>query len=146
MRGTRHIVVVLVAAGMLVGLAAADELRGVANHNASTIVPEDRYEIIQSSLYADVTIRLDKHSGTTWETVSLSGALAWQEIRWDPSERGGDAPVRTGGVNYQFLTSGLTGITFLWNVHTGKTWYLTIESGRRNLFWKAVREKDREKD
>ncbi|MHC4981120.1 MAG: hypothetical protein ACYTGT_19210 [Planctomycetota bacterium] len=139
MRRTRLVVALLVAAGVLVSLAAADEQKGEAHHNTSSIVPEDRYEIMQSSRYADVTIRLDKFSGKTWETVALSGALAWKEIRWE--ERGDDTPVRAEVVNYQFLTSGLTGTTFLWNVHTGQTWYLTIEPARRNFFWRAVREK-----
>lgn len=132
------VIALLVGTGVAAGLAVAeDENEGMARHSESAIVPEDRYEIIQSSLYADITIRLDKYSGRTWELVDRSGNALWQEIRW--TERGDDSAVRVDGVNYQFLTSGLKGTpTFLWNVHTGRTWFLNVEPQRRNFLWKAV--------
>lgn len=132
------LIALLVLGGAAAGLVYAQDNRQEGWHNTSTIAAEDRYELILSSIHDRLTVRLDKHTGKTWGIAERNG-VRWVEIRW--TERGKDTPSVPNGVNYQFFTSALEGTpTYLWNVHTGRTWFLQISDGRNEFFWRAVQD------
>jgi len=84
-------------------------------NQASAPPPEGRYEIIQSSLAAKVTIRLDRFSGqTSVLQTRQDSTVGWDDISRMPSPQS-DAKA-PGRANYQLFTSGLAiRFTFLIN-------------------------------
>jgi hypothetical protein len=104
-----------------------------------TAVPADvRYEVVQSTITAKFTVRLDKYIGTTHVMVKkANGDMTWQLL-----PRVGHATADSkvpGRVNYQIFTSGLTiRDTFLINVNTGATWQLYHDSKENEDYWGAI--------
>ncbi|HTR78201.1 MAG TPA: hypothetical protein VMH39_08830 [Gemmatimonadaceae bacterium] len=104
----------------------------------STALPEDaRFEIIQSSIAAKLTLRLDRFSGEVDQMVSRpDSSIGWQAV---PREVN---PVRdqeiVGRANYQIFSSGITiRFTFLINSNTGATWQL-YEDPNHGWFWLPI--------
>ena len=92
-------------------------------HNSSTISTGARYEIVQSSLAAKWTFRLDRVCGTVAQLTSTqTETMNWEAmIIYNKSKCSNDGKNR-----YQLFTSGLAARhTFLMNSETGKTWLLT---------------------
>ncbi len=92
-------------------------------HEKTSVPPECRFEILQSSLAAKLTLKVDKFTGTVSQIVeTIDGGKTWQPIANRPHPNDKTEP---GKVNYQVFTSGLAvKFTFLINVNTGATWQL----------------------
>jgi photosystem II stability/assembly factor-like uncharacterized protein len=92
-------------------------------HEKTSVPPECRFEILQSSLAAKLTLKVDKFTGTVSQIVETKdGGKTWQPITKRPHPLDKTEP---GKVNYQVFTSGLAlKFTFLINVNTGATWQL----------------------
>jgi len=107
-------------------------------NQASVPPPEGRYEIVQSSIAARVTIRLDRYSGqTSVLQMQQDSTVGWNDVPRGPTLQ---ADTRVPGrANYQFFTSGVAiRFTFLMNVNTGTTWQLT-ENAKTGLYWEPLR-------
>ena len=91
-------------------------------HSSTTLGSQSRYEIVQSTLAARWTFRLDKvcgnigqlvttkNDGVTWQSMLIVGLPKCQS----------DSKIR-----YQLFTSGLAARhTFLLNTENGKTWQI----------------------
>ena len=108
-------------------------------HERSTPVPEGRYEIIQSTLSARVTLRFDRWTGATWQLVqrSDSGGVGWSlpTLRIAHPDRD---PQVLNRANYVLFSSGLTvAFTLMVNVNSGATWQLK-EDPKQGLYWDPV--------
>lgn len=106
-------------------------------HQTTTLPDAARYEIMQSSFAAKVTLRLDRWSGAVDQMVSRAdSSITWQAV---PREVN---PVRDqqllAQANYQIFSSGIAIVyTFLINSNTGATWQLT-EDPSHALFWVPI--------
>jgi hypothetical protein len=106
-------------------------------HERTAPIPEARFEIMQSSIAARLTLRVDRFSGATSQLViRADSSIAWQEMM-RLSHRDPDTRV-TSRANYQVFTSGLgLSFTFLVNVNTGATWQLK-EDSRTGWYWDPI--------
>jgi len=88
-----------------------------------------RFEILQSSLAAKWTFRLDRYSGRVWQLVKTSDDdNTWEEM---PVIGLPKAP-NSAKPHFQLFTSGLAARhTFLINTDTGKTW-VVVTSKRKD--------------
>ena len=102
---------------------------------ATSIPDNGRFQVLQSSLTAKVTIKLDKYNGSSWRLVTNNkGEWAWKEI--SRSKHLLDTKRNKDKVNYMIYTSGLDAdFTMMTNINTGATWYLTKKPG--GTFWVA---------
>lgn len=129
-------------AGIAIASLALIPLRGTAQefavHQATTAPLDARYEIVQSTLAAKHTFRLDRFMGATDVlVVGIDGARGWQAI--PRLAHPDDARINARRPAYQVFTSGLAvKHTFLINVVTGATWEL-FEDPSRGLFWSPFR-------
>jgi hypothetical protein len=103
-------------------------------HQATAPPAEARFEIIQSSFVAKLTLRLDRFTGAVDQLMTRPDST----IGWEPivrrSHRDPDTQV-AGRANYQIFTSGLAiRYTFLINVTSGATWEL-VEDRTSGWFW-----------
>lgn len=119
--------IVLVAANS----RAADIDVTIQSPQFTTASPTARYEIVQSTIAAKATFRLDRYIGRIWELVrTKEDESTWQETKVynRPQVQAANRP------RFQLFTSGLAvRHTFLLDGDTGKTWIL-------------VTGKDKEKD
>lgn len=91
-------------------------------HSSTTLGSQSRFEIVQSTLAAKWTFRVDKSCGyVTQMVVTKDDGLAWQ-----PMIVFGLPKCPNDGKNrYQVFTSGLAARhTFLMNTDTGKSWQM----------------------
>ena len=95
----------------------------ISIHNSSTLGPASRYEIVQSSLAAKWTFRLDKVCGNVSQLVSTTkDAMTWESMGIVSAVKCNN----DGKNRFQIFTSGLAARhTFLMNTENGKTWILT---------------------
>lgn len=102
-----------------------------------SILEPTRYEIIQSTLAAKWTFRLDRFTGHVCQLVQTSTEdLAWEEMRvrdlpvTDPLEK---------QVRFQLVTSTIAARqTYLIDLKTGKTWTpisLTDNGKEIGIYW-----------
>lgn len=91
-------------------------------HVTSAVPANSRYEIVQSTLAAKFTFRLDKQTGAVCQIVkSSAGGLVW-----DPMQVVGLPTAPASGVHYEIFISGLASkFIFLMNLDSGRTWQLT---------------------
>lgn len=123
--------------GLGVTSVAAGQGTAVQKHESTTPPVEARYEIVQSSFVARLTLRLDRFSGVVDQLMSRPDST----IGWEPivrrSHRDPDTQV-AGRANYQIFTSGIAiRYTFLINVNTGTTWEL-VEDRVAGWFWMPI--------
>lgn len=113
--------------------------QGNNSHQSTLISSDARYEIIQSTLAARWTFRLDKHTGVVFQIVQKSdNSLTWEEMLRLPHTLLDTR--HPNKVNYQIFMSGtLARVTFLINVNTGATWQLTQDSESNLVFWDPIR-------
>jgi hypothetical protein len=107
------IVVLSVACG--VSVAAADI---APSHQQTSAVPGARLEVLQSTLAAKWTFRLDRYTGRVWQLVrTKNDDNAWEEMAVvDLNVQSSTRP------RFQIFTSGLAARhTFLLDGDTGKT-------------------------
>lgn len=78
-------------------------------------------------------IRLDRHTGRTWQFVEKEGGgYAWQTVFWENADT---AKSDSGKAGYQIFASGiLAKQTVLINTDTGVSWYIA-EDPESGLFW-----------
>lgn len=102
---------------------SADVAVTVHSHQTTTPIQSARFEIVQSTLSAKWTFRLDRFTGKVWQFVITQGNdSAWQEMQVIDAPKL-NAPTRP---RFQIINSGLSArYTFLTDVDTGKTWQLT---------------------
>lgn len=108
----------------LFGSARADQDTHPETTVTSSLV-SGRYEIVQSTLSAKLTFKLDRYSGRVWQLVKDSEEnYLWQEtVVQGLSGAGGALPAVP---NFQIFLSGLTAKdTLLFDVATGRAWVLT---------------------
>ena len=101
----------------------------VQSHQSTAAPPESRFEIVQSTLAAKFTFRLDKWTGRVWQLVQTkSNGNAWEELEV-MSRPKLDTPSRA---RFQIFTSGLAARhTFLIDTVAGKTWVI-VTAKRKN--------------
>ena len=129
----------LVVLGAAIGIAYAQATAG-GGRNTTAINPEHRFDIIQSNIATEFTIRLDKVTGETWQRVDRGGRRTWEPIRvFDGQNELASAP--KDQINFQILASVLVPLDItLWNTRTGESWALEKEEDRGKLFWRKVDE------
>ena len=117
--------------------AARGQSTLVQKHETTAAPAEARFEIVQSSFIAKMTLRLDRFTGNVDQLVSRADST----IGWEPIQRRThrDADTRVAGrANYQIFTSGIAArYTFLINVTTGATWQL-VEDPAAGWFWTPI--------
>jgi len=118
--------------------AARGQIAPVQKHEATTPPAEARFEIIQSSFIARMTLRLDRFTGTVDQLVGRADStISWQPVQRQ-THRDPDTRIAGRG-NYQIFTSGIAAqYTFLINVNTGSTWQL-VEDPSTGWFWTPIR-------
>jgi hypothetical protein len=97
-------------------------------HVQSAAPSTARFEIVQSTISAKLTFRLDKRSGLVWQLVHTStDDLAWQPV---PVNSLPQASTASEPTHYQLFLSGIANrFVFLLNLDTGKTWQLQSHVG-----------------
>jgi len=99
---------------------AADVDVNVHSHQLTTPPPGARFEVLQSTLAARWTFRLDRYTGRIWQLVKTTDdENTWEEMRvFERSQI--QSPTRP---RFQLFTSGLAARhTFLLDGDTGRTW------------------------
>ena len=106
---------------------AADIDVTVQSHQITTSPPGARYEIVQSTLAAKITFRLDRFNGRVWQLVRTAD----DDSTWEEMQVQDRSLVPTPNrARFQIFTSGLAvRHTFLIDGDTGKTWL--IVTGKR---------------
>ncbi len=105
-------------------LMAADIDVNVRSHQLTSTPAGARYEVLQSTLAAKWTFRLDRFTGRVWQLVKTADDdNTWEEMQ--VYERPGTQnPTRA---RFQLFTSGLAARhTFLIDGDTGKTWVVVV--------------------
>jgi hypothetical protein len=100
----------------------------------STVRDTDRYEIFEISVKGATLVRLDRYSGETHEYSGRPGeSNPWVVIRNDhlPASR-----TANDKITYQIFSSPLA--TILYNIHDGRTWFLSQGPTGYNLYWKKT--------
>lgn len=105
-------------------------------HSTTTVSNQSRYEIVQSTLAAKWTFRLDKVCGNIGQLVTTkTDGVAWESML----VFGLPKCQADGKHRYQLFTSGLAARhTYLMNTDTGKTWQirtLTDNQGIESSAW-----------
>ncbi len=105
-------------------------------HATSTLGPQSRYEIVQSTLAARWTFRLDRVCGSVSQLVSTKNdGVAWEQMAISGLQK----CLQDGKVRYQLFSSGIAARhTFLLNTENGRTWVVTAtkdSSGNDFLKW-----------
>jgi len=90
-------------------------------HVESTAPADSRYEIVQSTLVARLTFKLDKQTGHVSQLVHDSGG----DETWELMPVVGLPAVSSPGCHYQLFLSGLAvRFAFLVNTDSGRVWQL----------------------
>jgi hypothetical protein len=131
------IAVLMIVFAMLVPRMIRGQGTLIQKHEETTPPVEARYEIIQSSFIAKMTLRLDRFNGVVDQLVSrVDSTIGWQTIPRRPHPYQ-DTRI-LGRANYQIFTSGIAArYTFLINVTTGATWEL-VEDPDSGWFWTPI--------
>ena len=98
-------------------------------HQQTSVPPNARFEVVQSTLVARLTFRLDRFTGRVWQLVrTKADDNAWEETA--VLER--PAPPASPRPHFQIFTSGFVARhTFLVDTDTGRSW-LVVTSKRKN--------------
>jgi hypothetical protein len=96
-------------------------------HASTSSSPLGRYEIVQSTLAARWTFKVDRTCGQIFQYVSTKGVsgVGWEEMLILKLPKCNN----DGKIRYQIFTSGIAARhTFLMNIENGKTW--TIQTSK----------------
>ncbi len=102
--------------------------RAAVIHEQTSPVPGARFEVLQSTVAARWTFRLDRHTGRIWQLVKTrDDDNTWEEMPVvGLPQAGGTARPR-----FQLFASGLAARhTFLLDTDTGRTW-VVVRGTRR---------------
>ena len=122
---------------LLVLSRSAAAQREPVQHERSAVSSESRFEIVQSTIVARSTYRIDKFTGR----IDLMVMRADSSLRWQPMPRrehpSGDTRV-AGRANYQVFVSGIANRhTYLINTNNGATWQLVLTKDEE-LVWDPI--------
>ncbi|XOV91646.1 MAG: hypothetical protein ACFHWX_15710 [Bacteroidota bacterium] len=108
-------------------------------HQSTHPRSDSRFEIIQSSIMARLTFKIDKFNGDVFQLVESSDSgLFWEEM--DKEKHFLKDIMIPDQVNYQLFISGLlTRITLLMNLNTGATWQLVEDPDTGFVLWQPIR-------
>lgn len=119
---------VLALTGAAYGTGAAMPKATAGANERSAFPVEGRFDVVQSSLSARFTFRLDRWTGRVAQLVTdAEGRLSWQnmEVRDLKVESAESAP------RFHLFVSGISAIqTFLVDTVSGRTWALSGRSER----------------
>lgn len=122
-----HSLAALVCIVLAGPLAAADADVQVRSHQMTTSPPSARFELLQSTLAARWTFRLDRFTGRVWQLVrTADDDNTWEEMHVfeRPQVQTPNRP------RFQLFASGLAARhTFLLDSDTGRTWL--VVAGKR---------------
>jgi hypothetical protein len=110
------------------------------NQETSLKTTSPRYQIVQSSLAARGTYKLDTYEGKVYQLV-LDGSNneTWQLLK-RIGNNSNDNQIN-GQQNYQiFLSTLAMKFTYLINVNTGATWQLVQDPNTEENFFSAIKE------
>jgi hypothetical protein len=110
--------------------------KDVKIHSSSAVSNQARYEIIQSTLAARFTFKVDKVCGNIFQlTATKNDDLIWEQMLVVKLPN----CTNDGKIRYQLFLSGLAARhTFLMNTDNGKTWQIrsfTNKSGNEDSAW-----------
>lgn len=112
------------------------QTKDIKVHTSTTLANQARYEIVQSTLAARFTFKVDKVCGNIFQLVlNKNDDPIWEQMSVIklPSCN------NDGKVRYQLFLSGIAARhTFLMNTDTGKTWQVrsfTNQSGNEATSW-----------
>jgi hypothetical protein len=105
-------------------------------HSSTSVSLQNRFEVVQSTLAAKWTFRVDRVCGQVSQLVSDEN----EELNWQPMLiRSLPKCVSDGKSRYQLFTSGLAARqTFLINTDSGDTWKIksiTNDKGSESTAW-----------
>lgn len=97
-------------------------------HQQTTTNPGSRFELLQSSLAAKWTFRLDRFTGRVWQLVKTKD----DDSTWEEMPVIGLPKLQSATrARFQLFTSGLAARhTFLLDSDTGKTWIVVTGKGK----------------
>ena len=107
------------------------QTRDVNIHTSTTVGNQSRYEIVQSTLAARLTFRLDKFCGNIGQLVTTkTDGVTWEQML----VVGLPKCQSDGKIRYQLFTSGIAARhTYLLNTENGKSWQIrTIKDPQGN--------------
>lgn len=119
-------------------LIAATTGQEIERHNQKTVSTSlstpGRHQIVQSTLAARWTFRLDTFAGRVFQFVkSKDGENLWEEVPVIPKPLPG-----TSG-RYQIVSSGIAAkFTFLLDTASGRTWELASEKDESGAIFQEV--------
>jgi hypothetical protein len=112
------------------------QTKDIKVHTSTALANQARYEIVQSTLAARYTFKVDKVCGNIFQLVlNKNDDPVWEQMAVIklPSCN------NDGRVKYQLFLSGIAARhTFLMNTDTGKTWQVrsfTNQSGNETASW-----------
>jgi len=109
---------------------------GLVEQHERTSVFGGRWELLQSTLVARITMKVDKFTGKVWQIVrNTDDNLVWQLIPFDHFR-----PAKpTNKISFQLFTSGTAARhTYLLQIHTGISWQL-VKDKEGNSVWQYVK-------
>jgi hypothetical protein len=112
------------------------QVKDIKVHTSTTLANQARYEIVQSTLAARFTFKVDKVCGNIFQLVlNKNDDPIWEQM----SVIKLPGCNNDGKVRYQLFLSGIAARhTFLMNTDTGKTWQVrsfTNQSGNETASW-----------
>jgi hypothetical protein len=129
----RHWSVAMVAILLAAGLWLVFGQSNARAELQTMVSPADRFQVVQT---ARQTLRVNRYNGETYELSERAGRQFWKKITWqDPLPANAVTPNR---VNFQVATQGPRGQTYLWEISSGRTWYLATD--KDNARWQIVDE------
>ena len=110
--------------------------RDVKIHSSTVVSNQARYEIIQSTLAARFTFKVDRVCGNIFQLVATKNDdLIWEQMSVVKLPN----CTNDGKIRYQLFLSGLAARhTFLMNTDNGKTWQIrsfTNKGGNEDAAW-----------
>ncbi len=120
----------------IISLNVYAQSKDVKVHSSTVVSNQARYEIIQSTLAARFTFKVDKVCGNIFQLVATKNDdPIWEQMSVVKLPN----CVNDGKIRYQLFLSGLAARhTFLMNTDNGKTWQIrsfTNKSGNEDAAW-----------
>ena len=124
---------------VLVLLASRAWALDVKANNATSLPPSARFEIVQSSLLARLTFKLDKIEGKVWQLFEGQGKeLGWLTMAVKDLPK---IPAGSTSPRFQIFASGmLAGSTFMLDTFTGQVWVVKTFAppAESVLYWEPM--------
>ncbi len=123
---------------ILIGLTAASiatfaQTKNTNIHTTTTLGTQSRFEIVQSTLAARWTFRVDKVCGYVHQLVTTANdGLTWESTTIHKLPKCNN----DGKIRYQLFMSGISAKhTYLVNTELGMTWQLMTEKESNSTAW-----------